>query len=321
MKTIKLSKVPIGYSPDLPVKVQRMGNMVRIICSTSDPNPSIVNIDKDHYEVKATGEVKEKVHKDKRIDNIESLKRTFAATRDLIYCNVTSPQKMKWITFTYRPLENGKPMTDPERLSRDWDVFFKRFKRYCKRKGIEEPTYITVAEPQGSGAWHLHTILIYQNKAPFIPNDDMESMWGQGFVKTKRVKNAKNIAAYFTAYLTDLPVDEFLASDMSVTYCTDIVKKEVTDERTGKTETKAMMKGGRLGFYPTGFNFVRHSKGLKTPEESIIRNEEADEIRKGGKLIYRSDIEVWDDTRIVNRVSKELYRDVEETADEKGVLK
>lgn len=311
MKKITICEHPQDYSPDLPVKVQKMGNVTRIICSTSNPNPSIKNLDKDHYEVKATGEVKEKRHKEKRIDNIESLKRTFSETRDLIYCNVTDPKKMKWLTLTYRPLPNGDPMIDPKRLSRDWDVFFKRFRRYCKCHGFEVPMYISVAEPQGSGAWHFHTILIYQSDAPFIPNSDIEAMWGQGFVKIKRVKSAKNIAQYFTAYMTDLPLDEFLSGNNEVTYCTDIVKKEITDENTGKTEVKAMIKGGRLGFYPTGFNYVRHSKGLKKPEETMMLNKEADAIRNSGKLIYRSDIEVWDDMKIVNRVSKELYNNTE----------
>lgn len=48
--------------------------------------------------------------------------------------------------------------------------------------------YIVAMEPQNRGAWHAHLILIFNGKAPFIPNDEISALWGQGFVKTKGLK-------------------------------------------------------------------------------------------------------------------------------------
>lgn len=35
-------------------------------------------------------------------------------------------------------------------------------------------------------------------------------MWGQGFTKTKRLKDTDNVASYLMAYLTNVPKDEIV---------------------------------------------------------------------------------------------------------------
>lgn len=54
----------------------------------------------------------------------------------------------------------------------------------------------------------------------------------------------------------------------------------------------------------TGFNFFRHSCGLKYPEKVSMTNEEADLfIRSEEELIYRSDTDILNDDGNVNKYS------------------
>ncbi|WP_422877484.1 hypothetical protein [Lactobacillus acidophilus] len=85
-------------------------------------------------------------------------------------------------------------------------------------------------------------------KYPFIDNKIMEEMWGQGFTKTKKLKDSDNVAAYLMAYLTDMPKDEILPS---------------------KTKSKSIIKGARLHFYPTGVHIYRSSRGIRHPNKIV----------------------------------------------------
>ena len=67
-------------------------------------------------------------------------------------------------------------------------------------------------EPQGRGAWHMHCIIIFDDIAPFIPNNEIAKLWKQGFTKTTKLDNIDNIGAYLTAYLGDMEYDEFIKS-------------------------------------------------------------------------------------------------------------
>lgn len=73
-------------------------------------------------------------------------------------------------------------------------------------------------------------------------------MWKQGFTKTKKLRDSDNVAAYLMAYLTDMPKDEILPS---------------------KTKSKAIIKGARLYFYPTGVHIYRSSRGIMHPSKIV----------------------------------------------------
>lgn len=105
---------------------------------------------------------------------------------------------------------------------------------------------LVVLEPQASGSWHLHGLIKKKNsKLPYLDNNsEIEPMWRQGFTKTKRLKDSDNVAAYLMAYLTDVPKDEILPG----------------------TKDKAIIKGARLHFYPSGVHIYRTSRGIKQPD-------------------------------------------------------
>ena len=156
-------------------------------------------LDKDRYINLYTLEVKERKSIKNRSENKKELARTFRSIRDYINTNVVDIDKCKWVTLTYK--EN---MTNTEQLYKDNDKFMKRF-RYKYGKDVQ---YIMVCEPQSRGAWHSHIIFIFNNKAPYIPNEEMENLWGHGFTKTRKINNIDNLGLYFTACLSDLELEE-----------------------------------------------------------------------------------------------------------------
>lgn len=106
---------------------------------------------------------------------------------------------------------------------------------------------LAVLEPQASSSWHLHCLIKKKDgKFTFIDNNGMiEPMWRQGFTNTRKLKDTDNIAAYLMAYLTDVPKNEILPG----------------------TKDKAIIKGARLHFYPSGVHIYRTSRGISVPKK------------------------------------------------------
>ena len=237
---------------DAFVTVTTMGNIMQIKhLTTYNPNPSVKKIGKDTFKNMRTGEIINSKKKTavKRTESPVSLKKTFQRIGQIIQANVSEPEKVRWVTLTYR--EN---MTDTKQLYEDFRRFYGRLKTYCQQHGWDHPEYISVAEPQARGAWHLHIFLIWTSQiAPFIPNKDLARVWRHGYTKIKALKNTDNVAGYLRAYLQDIRAEE-------------LPKKLRESKGDLNRDEKRIIKRGRLSFYPSGFNIVRHSKGIKMPE-------------------------------------------------------
>lgn len=156
---------------------------------------------------------------------------------------------------------------------------------------------LVALEPQASGSWHLHGLIKRKTKLPFMSNNEIiEPMWGQGFTKTKRLKNSDNVASYLMAYLTDVPKDELVPG----------------------ASKKGVIKGARLHFYPSGVHIYRGSRGLKQPirkkgvkadillDLGLARDAKADatfyheyKIKKGKKIGHTT--EFYDNLRTKKR--------------------
>ena len=201
---------------NLPVKVSHQGNIIYLQeMARKNLTSPIKVLDKDNYVYLPTGEVKEFDHKKNRSDDgYVSLRRTFRNLRALLNTNCSKPENCRFVTLTY-----GENMTDPKKLDFDVKNFMKRIRQKYLDYQIE---YISIAEPQGRGAWHCHIVLIFDRQAPFIPNDDIWAMWspkgfksslvegnkGYDFTSIKLLDNVDNVGAYLTAYLGDLPLDD-----------------------------------------------------------------------------------------------------------------
>lgn len=268
-------------------KVSRAGNVIEI--TTIDYHNKKCRarkIDGEHYMDMATGEIKMYIrNSDSRLGNLEELHKTFSTLRGLINANCLHPERIRWITLTYR--EN---MTDTERLYSDYKKFWARYKR---RWGACE--YITVAEPQQRGAWHLHVIAIYPSVAPYIPNAELRECWGQGFVRVEGVTDVDNLGAYLSAYLADVQVAD----------------GEGVEKLQRDGTTKAVKKGARLSLYPRSMQIYRCSRGVKKPDVFWVEDRKTyldyEEIVSKHKPVYERVSEFTDDEGRRHRVIKTQY--------------
>jgi len=175
--------------------------------------------------------------------------------RDIINANTEHPENTLWATLTY-----AENMTDTKRLYKDFVRFWMRLCFYCEKNGHGKPEYINAAEPQERGAWHCHVLILWQNKAPFIPNADLAKLWKHGFVKIVATTDCDNLGAYLSAYLSD----------------------------TIDTETKASKKGARLHLYPPSMKFYRLSQGIKKPTAEWTSERKAHDIVKDFRKTYET---------------------------------
>lgn len=242
----------------------------------------------EQFVVCSTGEVFDCQKGETRADNKKGLYKTFANARAIINANVTDVSKVRWCTLTY-----AENMTDPKRLYTDFRDFNKRFQRYCEKNGLGHPEYIVMMEPQGRGAWHAHLLYIWQDrKAPFISNATLRELWGQGFVKIKKLDNCDNVGAYLTAYLGDMELSEINQKGVEVINAKSV--KEVEIEENGKKFKKTIVKGARLDLYPANFNMLRYSQGCVKPTESMMTQAEAQKKVSGATKTFQSAVQLLD---------------------------
>lgn len=295
-----LDKCVIG-DEDL-VSVKKMGHIYEI-CYLEKVNRNIKTqlLDKDHYINLNTGEISLCNHIENRSQNKFQVGQSLKRLREYINTNVLEPVNCKWVTLTYR--EN---MKDTKKLYNDFKNFIRRFK---KEYGHIE--YIVAMEPQSRGAWHCHCIIIFDKKAPFIPNSTIERLWQQGFTKTTKLDNIDNIGAYLTAYLGDMELNEENILELSKIglNLSDFDIKEVNEiEDIKLNEPKSFIKGGRLYMYPPNFNLYRISKGIKKPIKEYMSYHIAKE-KAGLRLpTYSKGISLTDtDNSFNNKIIYEYY--------------
>lgn len=301
---MKVERLPenIRPSPESTVTVKKMGHITEIRYMQRKTGGIIQKLDKDSYVDTRTGEVKDFIHSDVRIENIESVSRSLRNLRDIINTNVTDVKKCLWVTLTY--VEN---MTDSVRLYNDYRTFNMRFQRFLKNKGLPKCEYIAAAEPQGRGAWHLHIIFIFPRKAPYIENSTLSTLWGHGFVSISSLKNIDNVGVYLSAYLSDMDV---LKALNTVDFENKNIKIVTADGKSGIRREKAVIKGLRLRLYPTGFRIYRLSRGIKMPE--VCEMTEAEAMRELGSaaLTYEKTVQLSDDGNIINQINYRHYNNL-----------
>lgn len=226
-----------------PVTAHIYGDTVEISTALGG-TPIMRKISKDEMVNTLTGKVVKIHHVKNRADpkNYQSLRSTFKRLKRLIGANFRGGHSELWLTLTYRE----SPMTDAQRLYRD----FKNFMAKLRRKTKKDLAYLVVIEPQASGSLHAHVLMKTLDKSTlYIANEVVAQAWGQGFVNVRRLKDTDNVGSYLIAYLSDV----------------DLNNLEGDFEHT-KTKTKKIIKGGRLALYPIGMQIYRTSrKGISQP--------------------------------------------------------
>ena len=274
------------------VKLTTMGNIqeIMIIEKLQLDGFPIKKISKTEYMIIETGEVMEYKVGENRSENKESLRKTFKKIRQLINTNFTGEKNELAFTITY-----DVNMTDTKVLYNDFKAFMRKLKsQYSK---VE---YISVVEPQARGAWHCHVLLKFMElKKIYIPNKEINEMWGHGFVTVKAIKqNVDNLGAYLSAYLGDVELE----NDCDVKPGMFIKEVEI------KGKPKKFIKGGRLHMYPPGMNIIRASRGIKQPTKEYMRYDKAKKIVGAGTPNYSTCIKILDDDGLeINSIAYENY--------------
>ncbi|MDR0326586.1 MAG: hypothetical protein LBI19_10910 [Oscillospiraceae bacterium] len=299
MTVEKIDNIALPAKADVTLKL--CGNVAEIkYVQHTNSKPRIEKIDKDNYVVLGTGEVREFQHTESRKDDLQSVKESLGRLRDYLNTNVVNVKYCRFLTLTYRD-----EMTDPARLYRD----YKAFNRKC-RKMYGHYEYIVAAEvqrprtPGGSGVLHLHCVLIFKGKAPFMDNKTVAGLWGQGFVNIRAVRNVADVGRYLTAYLTDIPLEDVgkMPADLKPGQLKNV--KATVD---GVEVEKSIIKGYRLKYLPPGFNLYRVSSKIKPPSISRITGTEADSLLQDWKLTYQSTYRITDESRDFDNIVSTLY--------------
>nr|CRY94965.1 hypothetical protein [uncultured prokaryote] len=301
MEVKKLS-TPIQILDGDTVRLKEMGNITEIMFSKKRSlGGYITKIDKDHYIDNRTGEFLEFKHLENRAQDLSNVAKSLARGRDILNANIVDVSHCRWVTLTY-----ADNMTNPKKLFFD----FKNFNKRC-RSVYGHYQYIVAAEPQGRGAWHLHCVFIFDNKAPYMENAVVRDCWKQGFVTVKRLDNVDNVGAYLTAYLGDMELSEAVSVFHEKTIYSSGVKEVDYVDENGLKRTKYYIKGARLCMYPPGFHIFRWSKGIKKPDVSFVSYKTAKEKASSAKLTFTKTVSLEDaETTFKNTIQYEYYNSI-----------
>ena len=137
----------------------------------------------------------------RKMDSVQnSSSRAKATMKNLVKGNYKSfPASWNWrfITFTFAPKKAEPKGIDIQNLDHtniQWKKFRQRLEYHFKQKIY----YLTVHERHKSGNIHYHTIFF---NIPKIRNKDLAKIWGNGFIKNKRVKDLQHALNYILKYI------------------------------------------------------------------------------------------------------------------------
>lgn len=269
----------------------------------------IKKISKDEYVDLKTGEVKEFNHKKNRVNKL-SAKRSMSKLKDIINTNITDRKKCRFLTLTYK--EN---MTDKVTLQNDFKAFIKKLnsKKNKIKFHYNNIEYIAIYEPQGRGAFHIHTFLIFDTDNVFIPNTEISKIWENGHTKTQKIKSSiTNCAEYFDSIITDMSVWEVKQSELSLKNLPTPKIKNIYGTRGG-VKTKKFIKGARYELLKNYSHLYSCSKGIKKPD--VIKDIEykvAKEFIIGDvnkKATDSQTLTIYDDetNKYLNKITREIY--------------
>jgi hypothetical protein len=138
--------------------------------------------------------IKEKKKQEYNLNLLSSLSRTKKILRRIILNQ--NFEKTSFLTLTF-----AENVQDLDVARYEFQKFLKRLNYFLYKTKQSKIKYLAVPERQERGAWHFHILLF---DVPFIPNDDIASIWGNGFVKINQVKfqNMMQVFQYISKYIT-----------------------------------------------------------------------------------------------------------------------
>lgn len=161
---------------------------------------------------------------DKKETRRKTLSKAKTTVRRLINANIDAwGESPKFITLTF-----AENVQDIKQANYEFKKFRQRLEYDLKIK----LKYVVVMEFQKRGAIHYHAIFF---NLPYVPNEHLATVWGQGFVKINNVDKVDNIGAYVTKYMTkqdyeDMKTDRLVGKKSYFT-SRGLLKPEETTER------------------------------------------------------------------------------------------
>lgn len=133
-----------------------------------------------------------------------TLSRARRSVRRLINANADAwGEKPKFLTLTF-----AENVQDIKQANYEFKKFRQRLEYDLKIK----LKYVVVIEFQKRGAIHYHVVFF---NLPYIQSSDLESIWGNGFIKINAISHVDNIGAYVTKYMTKANDDDRLKGKKS----------------------------------------------------------------------------------------------------------
>lgn len=153
-------------------------------------------------------------------ENVENILKNYANTnqrrrdrvRRLACCNFNSEYD-KFFTLTFR--EN---ITDVKQAN----YIFMKFIQRLKWKFGKDIKYLAVIEFQNRGAVHYHVL----SDIPYIAQEQLQELWGQGFVYINAITHVDNVGAYIVKYMSKDSTDERLQGLKAYLYSRNLKRPE-----------------------------------------------------------------------------------------------
>ncbi len=153
-------------------------------------------------------------------EDIEQSLKNYANTnqrrRDTVRrlaCSNFNAQYDKFFTLTF---------ADNKTDVKECNYLFKKFMQKLKYKLKIDIKYLAVIEFQKRGAVHYHVL----SNIPYIPQNELQELWGNGFVYINAISHVDNIGAYIVKYMTKDNTDERLQGLKAYLYSRNLRKSE-----------------------------------------------------------------------------------------------
>lgn len=160
--------------------------------------------------------------------------------RRLACCNFNNKYD-KFLTLTFA--ENKTDI-------KECNLLFKAFIRKLKNKYNKNLKYLAVIEFQKRGAVHYHVLL----NTPYVPQNELQDLWGNGFVFINAIEHVDNIGAYILKYITKDNNDKRLMGQKAYLTSRNLLKpSEVVNHNLkdfDKAESKIISKYNLKRFKP-----------------------------------------------------------------------
>lgn len=139
----------------------------------------------------------------------------------------------KFVTLTF-----GPNITDLKMANYEYTKFVKRlnYRMFDTKKA--NLRYTAVVHFQKRGAVHYHVIFY---NLPYLKAKELESLWGNGFVKINKIDHVDNVGAYVCKYMTKEADDERLRGNKCYFSSRSLFRpNEITDKEMVETVAAAL---------------------------------------------------------------------------------